>query len=181
MEERAFVWKLLQGEDVVSDIRANQERLLLAIPELGDMIDFAHCHPHHHLDVFEHTLLALSFAQNEPKTRLALLLHDIGKPHCYQQEGEIRHYRGHAEKSAEMAKAILKRLGFEAELVQSITEIVHRHDTPLCETDFAENERWAKELFAVQKCDALAHEPAYNQKRMAYIKRIERLMLNEIP
>ena len=37
-------------------------------------------------------------------------MHDIGKPHCYQDDGEVRHFRGHAQKSAEISKDILKRL-----------------------------------------------------------------------
>ena len=54
------------------------------------MIGFEHKHPHHHLDVWNHTLLALSYSPKDFDIRLVLLLHDIGKPHSYQDE-EIRH------------------------------------------------------------------------------------------
>ena len=54
--------KILMEDDVVSSIRNNFEELVSLIPEVKDMIGFEHKHPQHHLDVFEHTLLALSMA-----------------------------------------------------------------------------------------------------------------------
>ena len=47
------------------------------------MIGFDHKHPHHHLDVFNHTLYALSLSKKDFSIRMALLFHDISKPYCY--------------------------------------------------------------------------------------------------
>ena len=179
MSEMKFIVELLSGTDFIADIRKKLDTLVGIIPEIRDMIGFCHCHPHHHLDVWEHTLLALSYSENRLETRLALLLHDVGKPHSYQCEGELRHYRGHAEKSAEIAKSALLRVGFDAQLVETVAYIIKNHDTPLTERDITERSDYARALFAVQRCDAAAHNPAYNQKRMAYIANINELMKNK--
>ena len=69
--------------------REKQNTLMKLMPELKFMKGFDHKHPHHHLDVWKHTLLALSKAPNNFDIRLSLLLHDIGKPHSYQNDGGI--------------------------------------------------------------------------------------------
>ena len=176
MENKDFLIALLTKDNVVLEIRKELNQLLCIIPELKKMIGFDHCHPHHHLDVWEHTLLSLNNSPNQFQTRLVLLLHDIGKPYSYQQVGDIKHYKGHAEKSAEMAQSILQRLGFEEPFIDSVTEMIKRHDTPLRENDIVERQNFAEELFQVQKCDALAHNPIYNQKRIAYINQMEILL-----
>lgn len=85
---------ILTSENVVDCINNNLEYLLTIIPELKFMLGFLHKHPHHHLDVWEHTLLALKLSENDFEIRLTLLLHDIGKPFSYQ-EGKIRHFKNH--------------------------------------------------------------------------------------
>ena len=176
MDNKEFIIELLTQNDAVSEIRKKMNQLLSVIPELIITIGFEHCHPHHHLNVWEHSLLALSFSENHFITRLALLLHDIGKPLCYQQDGEFRHYHGHAEKSAVIAKAVLERLGFEKDIVETVTEIVRRHDTPITGDDIISSPILSREIFEVQRCDAMAHNPVYNQKRLTYIAETQKIM-----
>ena len=76
--------EILLTDDIVKSINDNMDDLLLIIPEIKNMIGFEHNHPHHHLDVWNHTLLALSLSENDFDIRLCLLLHDIGKPFSYQ-------------------------------------------------------------------------------------------------
>ncbi len=177
--EKEFLQNLLCCEDVVASIRDNLETLTDIIPEIDPMIRFKHCHPHHHLDVWEHTLLALSFSPNNFDIRLALLLHDIGKPSCFQNDYGIRHFKGHPEQSAFDTNYILKRLGYDKEYIKYIREIVFRHDTALTKEDISTNLELSKTLFEVQKCDALAHNPEKNEKRLKYIARITEL-INEM-
>ena len=47
--------EILMEDDIVKSINNNLEELLLLIPEIKYMIGFEHKHPHHHLDVWEHT------------------------------------------------------------------------------------------------------------------------------
>ena len=169
MNNKKVLEKILIGDDVVKSIRNNMQQLIVIIPEISDMVGFEHKHPHHHLDVWEHTLYALSFSPNNFDIRLALLLHDIGKPHSYQDR-EVRHFEGHPEMSAKISKCILQRLGYDDNYITYICEIIKRHDIPLTENDILANINLSKIIFEVQKCDALAHNPAKNQKRLAYIE-----------
>ena len=75
--------EILLSEDIVSSINNNLDYLLNVIPEIKYMIGFEHKHPHHHLDVWNHTLLALSLSERDIDIRLTLLLHDIGNPFSY--------------------------------------------------------------------------------------------------
>ena len=175
MSNREKLEKILKENDVVGSIKNNLNILLNVIPEIKDMIGFEHKHPHHHLDVWEHTLYALSLSPKNFDIRLALLLHDIGKPHSFQVDGEVRHYKGHAEKSAHMATNILQRLGYEKEYVNYIANIVKNHDTPLMKEDITKTPNLSKTIFEVQKCDALAHNPEKNKKRLAYIEQTTKL------
>jgi poly(A) polymerase len=111
---------------------------------------------HHHLDVFEHTMRAFRHLEtmlNEPedilpdmsvkicryieKTRPALikcavLIHDIGKPltKSFDSSGKCR-FSGHAQKSAQIAQAIGKRLRFSNHEQKFIHCVVRHHMIPL--------------------------------------------------
>lgn len=178
MDNKNTLYNILMCDDVVKNIRENLQNLIVIIPEIADMIGFDHNHPHHHLDVWEHTLYALSLSPNDFDIRLALLLHDIGKPHSFQDD-EVRHFKGHPELSAQITKYILKRLNYNEEYISYICEIIIKHDTPLTEEYIILNKNLSKVIFEVQKCDALAHNPAKNKKRLEYIEKISNLF-NEI-
>ena len=72
------------------------------------MIGFEHRHPHHHLDVWDHTLeVVKNITSQDLELKMAALLHDIGKPFSYQDE-EVRHFHGHPEVSSKMSENILR-------------------------------------------------------------------------
>ena len=68
---------ILLSDDVVKSIKENLKYLEEIIPEIKCMYGFEQHHPHHHLDVWNHTLLALSLSKKDFDVRLCLLLHDI--------------------------------------------------------------------------------------------------------
>ena len=109
MNDLELIYSILMSDDVVEALKNNKEELLKIIPELKEEIGFEHNHPHHHLDVWNHTLLAVGMSIKDFDIRLALLLHDIGKPFSYQEEDGIRHFHGHPEVSEKISKKILKR------------------------------------------------------------------------
>ena len=57
---REKVNKILNTDNSVMSINENIKYLLDVIPELNYMIGFEHKHPHHHLDVWQHTLESLN-------------------------------------------------------------------------------------------------------------------------
>ena len=175
MDNQDFLKFILSQNDVVKSIRENLDELTDIIPEIDPMIGFQHHHPHHHLDVWEHTLLALSLAPNDFDIRLALLFHDIGKPSCFQNDYGVRHFRGHPKQSEFLAGYILKGLGYKEDYVEYIKKLVLKHDIPLREKDIIDDYDFSKVLFEVQKCDALAHNPEKNAKRLKYIEETTKL------
>lgn len=164
--------KLLNEKFVLNSINNNIEYLFDLIPELKDMVGFEHKHPHHHLNVWAHTLYALSLAPDSFEIRLALLLHDIGKPHCYV-EGKIRNFTGHPTVSREMAKKILERLNYDEAFIEEICYLIEFHDAPISSKEIQKNKDLAYKRYIVQYCDAYAHHPSKLEKRVKYLNRVK--------
>lgn len=171
------LYEILTSENVVSSIKDNLDYILEIIPEIKPMIGFLHKHPHHHLDVWEHTLYALSLSENDFEIRLILLLHDIGKPFSYQ-EGETRNFYGHAKVSSQMTKDILTRLNFNEQFIDEVSYLVEFHDTPISEQNIKNNYELSSKLYKIQTCDALAHHPDKLDKRKAYLSKIKKKLDN---
>lgn len=80
-------------------------------------------------DVFSHTLFALSVADglwDEPLLKLALLLHDVGKPRALQRSGGAN-MAGHCQIGAQVAEKILSRLRFSRKEIEHVTFLVAEH------------------------------------------------------
>lgn len=113
--------------------------------------------------------------QSKPdeQTRLALLLHDIGKPHSYQDDGEVRHFYGHPIKSAQMAREILTRIGYDNDDIEDICYLVENHDNVIDVNKVnSSNLERTKKLLYIQYCDAYAHAPQHVGKRIAKLDSI---------
>ena len=169
---------ILLSDNVVLAIHNNIYYLLEIIPEIKSMIGFDQKNPQHHLDVWEHTLLALSMSLNDFDVRLSLLLHDIGKPFSYS-EGDIRHFGGHAKVSAYMTADILNRLGFDDDYIKYICFLIRHHDMPISDNMINNNYELALKLYEIQRCDALAHHPDKLEKKIKYLDRINDKILTK--
>lgn len=167
--------KILTSDNIIISINENLEFLLELIPELKDMIGFEHNHPHHHLDVWNHTLLALSLSCNDFEIRFILLLHDIGKPHCYQDK-EIRHFVGHATVSSAISRNILERLKYNDDFINEVCYLIERHDSLLSSKEILLDYNLAYKQYLIQYCDALAHNPEKLEKRIKYLDRTKKLL-----
>ena len=168
-----MLYDILLAEDVVLAIKNNMDYLLDIIPELKYMMGFDHKHPHHHLDVWNHTLYALSLSKPDFEVRIALLLHDIGKPFSYQ-EGDVRHFKNHPEVSMKMTEDILRRLGFNRNYIKKICYLVKNHDNPITDDQINDDYDLVLKLYDVQYCDALAHHPDKLEKRKKYLDSIKK-------
>ena len=170
---------ILLSDDVVTSIKENMSYLLNIIPEIRYMIGFDHKHPHHHLDVWEHTLLALSLSKKDYDIRLSLLLHDIGKPFSYQ-EGDVRHFKNHASVSAHLAENILHRLRYDNDYIDYICYLIKYHDTPISKEQIKSNCNLCLKLYEIQRCDALAHNPNKLEKRKKYLAETEKKLIKKM-
>lgn len=106
------------------------ERLCDAIPELQAMADTPQP-PRYHAegDVSVHTRLAVLACPPgcSPDLRWAALLHDVGKPHTTHVDGDQITSRGHPALGAEMAAAILARLGMTPSRIDRIAWVIRHH------------------------------------------------------
>lgn len=99
------------------------------LPEFDVAMETEQHHPHHMYSVGEHILHAVTHVGAEKYLRLALLFHDIGKPATVSiDEQGITHFHGHAAVSADMTKAILRRLRFDNDTISTVTRLVLYHD-----------------------------------------------------
>jgi tRNA nucleotidyltransferase (CCA-adding enzyme) len=102
--------------------------LQLILPEIMPCIGFKQRNPHHHKDVFEHTLSVLDNSPENLVVRLAALFHDIGKPETFTvDEKGIGHFHGHQMKSMDIAERVLKRFKFDNNTLKSVIVLVKEH------------------------------------------------------
>ena len=160
--------------------KAQKEKILRIIPELKAEVGFDQKNPWHIYDVWEHTLVALEKTPQDLEIRLAMLLHDIGKPYSYQVDGELRHFKGHPEKSEEIARPILERLGYSAEEQNTIAFLIKYHASVIdLEKVNIENIEKVKKLLIVQNCDANAYNPQYSGPAIRRIQEIKAKLIKK--
>ena len=163
---------LLTGNNVAESICKNIELFLTLMPEIKYMFGFEHNHPHHHLDVWQHTLEVLNnLCVNDLELNMAALLHDVGKPFSYQDK-EVRNFHGHCEISCEITKKILKRLGYNKEFIHNVTYLVKTHDTIIEPNNLDNNYEMVRKRLKLQYADAKAHHPDKIQKRIKILNNI---------
>lgn len=168
------LYNILMSDDVILEINNNLEYILNIIPEIKSMIGFDHKHPHHHLDVFNHTLYAISLSKKDFSIRMALLFHDISKPYCYVEKDGIRHYPNHPIYSEKITRIVLERLEYDKDFIQEVCYLVKNHDYPIREREVKENLSLLKKRLEVQRCDALAHNPEKLEKRKKYLEKTKK-------
>ncbi len=101
----------------------------VVLPEFDRCMETPQIHKHHMYDVGTHTLVALKETPADKVLRLAVLLHDIGKPRALEVDEEgITHFHGHQIISRDMAEEILKRLRFDNDTIYKVTKLVEFHD-----------------------------------------------------
>lgn len=104
--------------------------LTQVIPELAPCVDFRQHSRHHIYDVYTHMAHVTENVPPEPALRWAALLHDVGKPATFSlDEKGHGHFYGHAQKSAEMADAVLLRLKAPTQLRERVVTLVAQHMT----------------------------------------------------
>jgi len=85
----------------------------------------------HSHDVFGHALLAAALAPPELITRLAALLHDVGKPAVHELRDGKPTFIGHQEIGADMAGPALRHLRYPGEVVDAVTKLIRLHMRPI--------------------------------------------------
>jgi len=126
--------KIVVSKDAPTAIRRMAESGILytIIPELEGQL-MPHNSPKHHAptNILEHTLRVFTETCEKTKSfisRMAALLHDVGKPTSYQEKEDGTYsYIGHDEESAKITENILRRLRYTKHDIDAIVWIVSNH------------------------------------------------------
>ena len=167
--ERVFseLKKLLCGKFAHRILNDYYEVIAVFIPEIMPMVGFEQNTRYHHLDVFGHTLEALKNSEADHIVRLAVFLHDIGKPAAFYADADgTAHFKGHARISAEIAKKILKRLKADNETLSKVCGLITMHSDSISDVKFFVSEKgfdFTKLLIKVKKADASAKAPGFRE------------------
>lgn len=155
---------LLCGAAASRILRQFKAAVWVLLPELRDEDGFRQYNYHHARTVWEHTLSALEVTERDPILRLAILLHDIGKPSAFTMDKQLQgHFYGHAVIGGAVAERVLRRLRYDGETVKTVSELVRLHDiclSPLTEKRMrrilaAHGEEQTRRLLRIRRADRL--------------------------
>lgn len=126
---------IMCGNPIVGfDLLKDLELLQYIIPELCDTINLTQ-NKYHIGDVYEHTMKVFELVSMRPyagianlETRMAALLHDIGKikTKTIGEDGRVHFYK-HEIASAEMVETILRRLKYSNDFIEEVKFLVANH------------------------------------------------------
>ena len=138
---------------------------------------------HHMYTVGEHILHTLLEVRPDRILRLTMLLHDIGKPYRKTMDADgVAHFKGHPEKSSELANEILHRLKFDNDTIRKVTKLVRYHDHRMPVTP-AHVRRAVHEIgedlfplyLEVRRADVSAQSMYQREEKIADIDGVEKL------
>ena len=112
-------------EKIAEACRLGLTRVVL--PEYDSIVGVEQHTPNHIYDVEEHTLKALKSIGDDQTLRLAMLLHDFGKPLVKKHDDGRDIFYKHPEASAMIAKEVLKRLKFDNYTMDRVVRLVKWH------------------------------------------------------
>ena len=128
---RDELMKTIMGDGAADGIEQMRELRLLQyiIPELLEGVNVSQ-NKHHIYNVWEHNLHSLEYAVSKEwgsRVRLAVWLHDVGKPRTKRGEGPNATFYNHEVEGAKMTRRILSRLKFSREDIEKISDLVRYH------------------------------------------------------
>lgn len=99
------------------------------MPELDIMMNTDQNNRHHCYTVGEHSIQTMCHIRPDKVLRLAALLHDMGKPAAkVTDENGVDHFHNHPEISADISRKILRRLKFDNDTIDRVSELARYHD-----------------------------------------------------
>ena len=150
------------------------------LPEFDKCMETEQNNPHHCYTVGEHILKGISLVRRDKVLRLAMLLHDIGKPACRTTDDKgIDHFYGHADVGYEMAQSILKRLKYDNATIRQVLPLVKWHDMQIRLTEPAVRKaviRIGEDLFPlfleVKQADMLSQSTFQREEKQKILDKV---------
>lgn len=176
---------LMSSHCGVPVLREYSDVIAQVIPEIGAMIGFEQHNPYHEYDVWEHTLHSLDTVPYDADlyVRLAVLLHDVGKPIAFTMDGERGHFYGHPVISGELTHKILTDLKCSNEVIINVTQLVAFHDVVFTPTKASVkrllNKLGAEQLrrlFIIRECDIKGQTSFAQKDRLDKVKEMREIL-----
>lgn len=153
------------------------------LPEFEICLKTEQKNPHHMYNVGEHILKSTVAIESILHLRLAMFLHDIGKPSCKTTDSEgIDHFYRHPEASAEIAEKILKRMKYDNKTTESVLCLVKTHDYQINGKKQIRKllnsigEDALRDLLKVKEADAAAQSTKFYAEKHAKLSDIEYML-----
>lgn len=162
----------------IKDIRKEKILILNIVPELIICDKCTQQHPAHIYNVLDHIFQTVNKVDNILILKLAALLHDIGKPYKKVLINSTERFWGHETTSAEMAKYVFIRLGYEEDFINQICTLIKYHDyktypnkESLSQTIDLVGKNLIPYLFKLQTADLLSHEENYCNRLLSVLNK----------
>lgn len=139
--------KLLCGKGVLDILLEYKDVMAVIIPELEPCIGFNQNNPYHIYDVYDHIAHAVAnYDGDDISIKMALLLHDVGKPECYiEDDYGVGHFYEHSIPSHRIAADVMTRLRFDSKTTNDVLNLVLHHDADI-QTNFRSVRRWLNKI-----------------------------------
>lgn len=166
--------KMLCGDGVLQVLLDFSDVMAVIIPELKPCIGFEQNNRYHQYTVYEHIAHAVAnYKGADMSVKVALLLHDIGKPLCYSEDENGGHFHGHAVPGRDIAETVMNRLRFDNKTKEDVLELVLYHDA-LIEPTPKTVKRWLNkigehrfsQLLDIRMADIHAHAEGTQESRI---------------
>lgn len=166
--------RLLLGKGALQILLDYSDVMAVIIPELAPCIGFDQKNPYHEYTIYDHIAHAVSnYTGDDLSVKVALLLHDVGKPRCYTEDERGGHFHGHGVPSHDLADAITKRLRYDNKTRDEVLTLVLYHDSVI-EPTYNVVRRWLnkigesnfRKLLCVRMADIKAHSRGTQASRI---------------
>lgn len=117
--------KMLLGDGILNVLLNFSDVIATIIPEMEPCIGFEQNNKYHQYTVYEHIAHAVAnYKGTDVSVKVALLLHDIGKPQCYTEDENGGHFHGHGVPSRDIAEQELGERRFSQFLDVRMADIL---------------------------------------------------------
>lgn len=184
---QAELCKILLGKGVLEVLLNYNDVIAVIIPEITPCIGFEQKNRYHEYTIYDHIAHAVAnYTGNDLSVKVALLLHDIGKPQCFTEDERGGHFYGHGIPSHDIAEIVTKRLRFDNKTIGEVLTLVLYHDSVIEPTQKVVR-RWLnkigeeqfRQLLCVRMADIKAHAKGTQESRIERCNAL-RVILDEV-
>ena len=159
----------------------------IMIPEIKNCVGFEQHTKYHNRDVYDHIIATVAAIDPIKHLRLAMFLHDIGKPFYFTVDDKGQgHFKGHSTGSVKIAEKFLKTFKYDNDTAKKVIELIKNNDIVI-EDDRTQISRYLNKLgeklfldiISVHIADDLGKNPLFQQRIQKYY-RVKEIVKNII-